>query len=109
VVAAHTLRADELRVLEDACRECDLIDEMEAEQKGTAKTTRGSMGQIVAAPLVSELRQHRATLTNMLRSLALDKAPAVDAAAEARKAAEARQAELSEAQGRWVRRTGGAA
>lgn len=109
VLASHTLRADEIRVLEDACREADLIDEMESEQRGASKTTRGSMGQVVAAPLVSELRQHRATLTTMLRSLNLDKAQVADAVAEAQRAVEARRAELAAAQERWVNRKEGIA
>jgi hypothetical protein len=67
------------------------------------------MGQLVAAPLVSELRQHRATLTNMLRSLSLDKAQAADAIAEAERVAKAREGALSEARERWVSRKGGAA
>jgi len=84
VAGRYELRADELRTLEDAAQEADLIDEMTAEQRGQPKTVKGSMGQVVAAPLVSELRQHRATLNTLLRSLKL---PEVDAAAVAEQAA----------------------
>lgn len=100
------LRPDEARILEDACREADLIDEMEAEQKDASKTTKGSMGQLVAAPLVSELRQHRATLTTLLRALALDRAQAASAADEAVRARDARESALAQAQTRWSSREG---
>ena len=84
VAGRYELRADELRTLEDAAQEADLIDEMTREQRGQPKTVKGSMGQLVAAPLVSELRQHRATLNTLLRSLKL---PEVDAGALAEQAA----------------------
>lgn len=84
VAGRYELRADELRTLQDAAAEADLIDEMTAEQRDQPKTVKGSMGQLVAAPLVSELRQHRATLNTLLRSLKL---PEVDATAVAEQAA----------------------
>ncbi len=100
------LRADEARILEDACREADLIDEMESEQKDASKTVKGSMGQLVAAPLVSELRQHRATLTTLLRALELSKAQAANAVDDAASAQRLREGQLAEAQARWGRREG---
>ena len=71
VVKTGTLRADHLRILEDACFECDLIDELRAGLKGEPQTVRGSQGQEVAHPLIAELRQHRATLSTLLRALRL--------------------------------------
>lgn len=71
VVRTATLRADRLRILEDACFECDLIDELQASLKGAPQTVRGSQGQEVAHPLITELRQHRATLSSLLRALQL--------------------------------------
>ena len=65
----YEFRADELRVLEDACREVDLIERMESELRGSAMVVKGSMGQPVAAPLVTEVRQHRATLARLLAGL----------------------------------------
>lgn len=65
------LRSDELRVLEDACREVDLIDRMEAEIAGSGLMITGSMGQDRIHPLVSEIRQHRAVLAGLLRALKL--------------------------------------
>lgn len=71
VVSCYDLRADELRVLEDACREADLIDVLERELVDADMIVRGSQGQPVANPLVSEIRQHRGTLQRLLGSLKL--------------------------------------
>lgn len=103
ITGKYDLRADELRTLEDCARECDLIDEMTSEQRGKDKTTRGSMGQIVAAPLISELRQHRATLTTMLRSLSLPEVDAATLAAEAERKAGESDRKRAAAQARWTR------
>lgn len=73
--AKYVLRADELRILEDACREADLIDELAEEAKGCDKLVRGSMGQRVINPLISELRQHRTTLATLLSKLKLPDLP----------------------------------
>lgn len=71
----YVLRPDELRVLEDACREVDLIDALEARLRACVKagefTVKGSMGQQVINPLISEVRQHRSTLASMLARLRL--------------------------------------
>lgn len=71
VSEAFELRVDELRVLEDACREIDLIDRMHCEQQDMPLTAKGSMGQVVAAPLLQELRAHRALLARLLGALRL--------------------------------------
>ena len=78
-------------------------DEMTREQKGKPKTGKGSMGQIVAAPLISELRQHRATLTAMLRSLKLPEVDAGALAAEAERKAGESERKRAAAQARWTR------
>lgn len=88
----YEFRADELRVLEDSCREIDLIERLEAELKTTQLVVKGSMGQPVSSPLVTEIRQHRATLARLLAALKIpDEAdnPAARSSA-ARKAANAR-------------------
>lgn len=93
ITEGFALRADELRILEDACREVDLVERLEAELRDGPLTVRGSMGQEVASPLVSELRQHR---TVVARLLAMLKLPDEDGRAQesvsnaARKAANAR-------------------
>lgn len=71
VTTKWTLRPDELRVLEDACHEADLIDDLAAAAKGADKLVKGSMGQMVINPLISELRQHRTALRTLLSSLKL--------------------------------------
>lgn len=67
----YELRADELRVLEDACREVDLIERLELELRDSKLVVEGSMGQPVASPLVQEIRQHRATLARLFAALKL--------------------------------------
>ena len=78
----YDLRPDELRILEHACRETDLIALMQEELSVSPLMTTGSMGQPVVHPFVSELRQHRTVLAALLRSLKLpdadDGAPAVN-------------------------------
>ena len=85
------LRPDELRILEDACGEADLIDELKAAAKDAPKLVKGSQGQLVINPLISELRQHRATLASLTAKLALpDENGAEARSTAARKAAQAR-------------------
>lgn len=70
VTASYQLRPDERRLLEEACREVDLIEAM---QKALPKriVVKGSMQQPVVHPLVGELRQHRMALNALLRQLKL--------------------------------------
>src|SRR5258708_7725136 len=68
---AYDLRPDDLRILKDACFEAALIDEMEAERRELPYMVKGSQGQDVINPIISELRQHRATLTSMFAKLKL--------------------------------------
>jgi hypothetical protein len=72
----YELRADELRILEDACREVDLVDALAKQLAEGELMVIGSMGQPVVNPLVSELRQHRGVLTRLLGSLKLPDDPA---------------------------------
>lgn len=71
VTGKYELRPDELVILEDACREMLLIDELQKAMRGESMIMSGSMGQPVVNPLVPELRQHRATLKALLASLKL--------------------------------------
>lgn len=61
----------ELRILEDACREVDLIEEIEAELDGADLVVHGSQGQPVANPLIQEIRLHRGVLRQLLAALRL--------------------------------------
>jgi hypothetical protein len=97
IVDVYELRPDEVRILLDACREADLVDRLEKALSLEGElTTEGSMGQLVITPLLSEIRQHRAVLANLLKALKLpagkpgepdEKASVAEAA---RKAARAR-------------------
>lgn len=71
IVGAYDLRPDELAILYDAAGEADVIELLQAEFNRRDLITRGSMGQDVAAPHVSEIRQHRATLASLLGKLRL--------------------------------------
>jgi hypothetical protein len=97
IADSYDLRADELRVLEDAAREADLVSVLDAGMKGASLLVRGSQGQEVINPLISELRQHRSTLASLLRQLKLPDDSA-DAAGE--RSTSARAA----ANARWSRR-----
>jgi hypothetical protein len=97
IVPTYDLRPDELCTLEDACREADLIERLHAELATSELTTKGSMGQEVASPYVSEIRQHRTVLTNLLKSLKIPDSPA----GSARKRAVVSDAARSAARSRW--------
>jgi hypothetical protein len=58
----YEFRPDELVLLEDACREVDVVDKLEKDLKRTGLWVTGSMGQDVANPLIALLGQHRSTL-----------------------------------------------
>lgn len=92
VTGKYDLRADELRVLQDACREADLIDDLTEALVGSDRIVRGSQGQPVINPLISEVRQHRTALAGLLRQLKLpDESDTQEArSAQAREAANAR-------------------
>ncbi|SNY84147.1 hypothetical protein SAMN04244553_3600 [Nocardia amikacinitolerans] len=67
----YELRSDELRILEDACREADLIDALADRLEHEDLLITGSQGQTVINPLVGELRQHRSVLSTLLQRLKL--------------------------------------
>ena len=85
MTAKYEFRLDELAILEDTCREVDLITAMEKEMRTQPLTVKGSMGQLVPHPLVSELRQHRSVVARLLSGLKLPDDGA-DTAAGARSA-----------------------
>lgn len=99
VVGKYDLRADELVVLEGACRATDRIAAMEEERDGRVTAT-GSMGQLVVHPLVGEIRAHEAQVASMLARLKLpdDPAGAVSSGGEQPRSTQARAA----AQSRWA-------
>lgn len=76
MIDEYDLGPHELRILEDACREIDLIDRMEAELQDPdfELVVRGSMGQPVSSPIVQEIRQHRAVIARLFQALKLPEA-----------------------------------
>lgn len=95
----YALRPDELRILEDAARLVDTIAALEEGMVGQPLTVLGSARQLVAHPLISEIRAHRMALAALLRQLKL---PDLDAAAA--QVNRHREAALS----RWRSPAGGA-
>lgn len=113
VTKEYDLRPDEYRILEDACRQADLVDELAKAQDSEDLMIQGSMGQMILHPLIAEVRQHRTTLSNLLAKLKLpdlmldeggsgdgDSGESAPAAAGNDRAAKARAA----ANARWSRR-----
>ena len=65
------LRADEKVLLEQACREADLIAALDDELRFASFVVSGSQGQQVANPLLAEIRQHRSTYAALMARLKL--------------------------------------
>lgn len=97
IIPAYELRPDEVRILQDACCEADIIARLEEELVGAELMVKGSQGQLVASPLVSELRQHRATLAGLLVKLKIPDSPA----GAARKRAVVSAQAVKAARARW--------
>ena len=91
IATVYELRPDEARILEDACKQADLVDELEAARLGAPYMVKGSQGQDVINPLISEVRQHRGTLQSLLGSLNLpDESGETPRSVSARRAAASR-------------------
>jgi hypothetical protein len=99
IVRTGELRADHIRILQDACHEADLIDDLEQYLVGQPRTVRGSQGQEVIHPVIGELRQHRSVLSTLLRALDL---PKIDSSGS-EAAHDVREAAISLARARWTR------
>lgn len=70
ITGKYTLRLDERRTLEAACRAADRVVAMELEL-GDDVTTTGSTGQLVVHPLIPEIRAHEAQIASLLAKLKL--------------------------------------
>jgi hypothetical protein len=93
VTALHSdLGPDTVRTLVDACREADLVQRLEDELRDAPLMVRGSQGQLVASPLVSEVRQHRSVLSALLKALKLPQTAGDAARAEQETSEKARAA-----------------
>ncbi len=102
IAGVYELRPDERRILADACREADIIERLEDELAVSELMVTGSMGQMVASPLVSEVRQHRATLKTLLAALKIPDSPA----GEARKKTVVSEKARAAVRARWGSGTG---
>lgn len=73
VTDTYDLRADELSTLEDVCELSDMIAAMSQAwvEDGKPLTTKGSMGQQVTHPMISEIRTHRMARNALWRQLKL--------------------------------------
>lgn len=94
VTDVYELRPDEYRILEDACRQTAIVDKLERELRGAPLIMKGSMGQPVPNPLLTEVRQHRGVAAALLKQLALpdpvEKVEPVSRSVQARDAAKSR-------------------
>lgn len=100
IVPTYELRPDEVRLLTDACRESDIVQRLEDELSDSPLMVKGSQGQLVASPLVSEVRQHRSVLAALLKSLKLPNSPSGSQQKSAHISEQARAA----ARARWSTR-----
>jgi hypothetical protein len=97
IASKFELRPDELAILLDACREADLIERIQDEMMFAPLISRGSMGQEVASPFVSEIRQHRTVLAGLLGKIKVPESSEVSARKKAAVSDSARKA----ARARW--------
>jgi P27 family predicted phage terminase small subunit len=93
--AGMELRADELRVLEDACRAADTAERCAAGLVGESLTVPGARGQLVAHPLISEELRARSLTARLLAQLGLGRPPAQPETARTRNARRAANARWS--------------
>ena len=71
IANAYALRPDELKTLEDICGLSDMIEALSAAwiEQGRPMTAKGSAGQLLTYPLVSEVRMHRLARNALWRQL----------------------------------------
>lgn len=94
VVSKYALRADELAILENACRAADMITRVEAAwtEDGCPMYTKGSMGQLVEHPAPKGIRSWQTTMDASLARLKLPDDPAGEKPNQQRDAAQSRWA-----------------
>ena len=73
-VAEDGLELDqrELKLLESACREQDMLARIEAALVDAPLTVKGAQSQMVSHPLIGEARRSRAQIASLLKAIGLD-------------------------------------
>jgi hypothetical protein len=71
ITESYDLSAAEERLLEHAARELDLIVRLDEALAGADLFVEGYKGQPVANPLLTEVRQHRATYSSLMSKINL--------------------------------------
>jgi len=102
IIPEYELKPDELQILIDACREADLVERLYDALESGDLVASGYNGQDVPAPTLSEIRQHRALLSNLLKALKIPESPASAKRKNTRTSEQARMA----ARARWDNRAG---
>jgi hypothetical protein len=95
VVETYSLRADELRTLEDACAASDMLAELMTawSDLGRPYITKGSMGQEVEHPLIGSIDKQRKARQAFIRQLKLPDEAGGAKANQQRDAAQSRWAQ----------------
>lgn len=91
---------DEVEVLSECCRTLDTLDKLRRIVAEEGETARGSRGQPIIHPALSEARQHQVVLSRLIRQLGIpgpDEKPAEGEGVPSIKSARARRA----ARARW--------
>lgn len=71
VTGSFDLGPDEVGALREACRTVDELADLREALRGQPMTVTGSTGQMVAHPLLAEVRRHREILAKLLERLNL--------------------------------------
>lgn len=99
LVSEYQFRADELQILEDACREIDLVAQLDKALAAGDMLTAGSMGQPVVNPLVKEIGNHRLIVKQLFAQLKIPDGEAASAASRSANSDKGRAVALA----RWNR------
>jgi pyruvate/2-oxoglutarate dehydrogenase complex dihydrolipoamide acyltransferase (E2) component len=97
ITATYELRADELRLLTEACRTTDELERLRVALAEAEPVVAGSKGQVRPHPLIAEIRAHRLALRGLLASIGIEDADAQDGDAAAQRS----QAGRALARQRW--------
>jgi hypothetical protein len=71
IAGNYELRADEVRLLEDASKIADAITQLEDAMRGEPLLVKGGNGQLTLHPLLVAQQSHRTALASLLKQLRL--------------------------------------